>query len=32
VPERIGPQPAPVQRMRHRRDYHLARQQGMETS
>ena len=32
VPHRIGPQPAPMQRMRHRRDHHLARQQGTETS
>ncbi len=32
VPERIGPQPAAVQRMRHRRDHNLARQQGTETS
>jgi hypothetical protein len=32
VPECIGPQPAPMQRMRHRRDHDLARQQGMETS
>ena len=32
VPERIGPQPAAVQRMRHRSDHNLARQQGTETS
>jgi len=32
VPHRIGPQPAPMQRMRHRRDHDLARQQGTETS
>jgi hypothetical protein len=32
VPQRIGPQPAPIQRMRHRRDHNLARQQGTETS
>jgi hypothetical protein len=32
VPQRIGPQPGPVQRMRHRRDHNLARQQGTETS
>ena len=32
VPERVGPQPAPVQRMRHRHDHNLARQQGTETS
>jgi hypothetical protein len=32
MPHRIGPQPAPMQRMRHRRDHHLARQQGTETS
>ena len=32
VPERIGPQPAPAQRMRHRRDDNLARQPGTETS
>jgi hypothetical protein len=32
VPERVGPKPAPVQRMRHRRDHNLARQQGTEPS
>jgi hypothetical protein len=32
VPHRIRPQPAPMQRMRHRRDHNLARQQGTETS
>ena len=32
VPERVGPKPAPVQRMRHRHDHNLARQQGTETS
>jgi hypothetical protein len=32
MPERIGPHPAPMQRMRHRRDHNLARQQGTETS
>ena len=32
MPERIGPNPAPAQRMRQRRDHDLARQQGTETS
>jgi hypothetical protein len=32
VPHRIGPQPGPMQRMRHRRDHHLARQPATETS
>jgi hypothetical protein len=32
VPERVGPNPAPAQRMSQRRDHHLARQQGTETS
>ena len=32
VPERVGPNPAPAQRMSQRRDHDLARQQGTETS
>ena len=32
VPHCIRPQFAPIQRMRHRRDHHLARQPGTETS
>ena len=32
VPHRVGPQPAPMQRMSHRRDHNLARQPGTETS
>jgi hypothetical protein len=32
MPERVGPNPAPAQRMSQRRDHDLARQQGTETS
>jgi hypothetical protein len=32
VPQRVGPQPGPMQRMRHRGDHNLARQLGTETS
>jgi hypothetical protein len=32
APHRIGPQPGPMQRMRHSRDHHLARQLATETS
>ena len=32
MPERVGPNPAPAQRMSQRRDHDLARQQGTKTS